>query len=140
MTMNHLTFRRKHRLKQDDDDRVMPLINIVFLLLIFFMVAGRLSASDPFTIVPPKSANEGKKNSEQSLVLIGEGAQLALDGEIIDRPILLERLAAANADEVRVKVHGAANAAAVVDLIDEMKAAGIKTIHLLTIPNHGDKS
>lgn len=137
--MNGLTMRGRHRRpKQDDDDRVMPLINIVFLLLIFFMVAGQLSASDPFTIVPPTSTTDGQEYADQMLVLIGEEGQLALNGEVMDRPILMERLAAGKADEVRVKVHGAAKAASVVTVIDEMKRAGVKAVRLLTIPSRGD--
>ena len=41
---------------RNEDERILPLINVVFLLLIFFMLAGRLSASDPFQVEPPRSS------------------------------------------------------------------------------------
>ena len=40
-------FRSQPRSGRSEDDRILPLINVVFLLLIFFMLAGKLSASDP---------------------------------------------------------------------------------------------
>lgn len=40
------------------DDNLIPLINIVFLLLIFFMVAGQIAPQQDMTIDPPESASE----------------------------------------------------------------------------------
>ena len=42
---------------RNDEERILPLVNVVLLLLIFFMLAGRLAASDPFEIAPPRSAS-----------------------------------------------------------------------------------
>jgi len=41
------------------EERVLPLINVVFLLLIFFMLAGSLSVTEPFDIEPPASQSQG---------------------------------------------------------------------------------
>ena len=41
-------FTGKSRPRPGEDERILPLINVVFLLLIFFMLAGRLAVSDPF--------------------------------------------------------------------------------------------
>ncbi|MCG8693196.1 MAG: biopolymer transporter ExbD, partial [Minwuiales bacterium] len=48
---------RRFTSRRSDDDRILPLINVVFLLLIFFMLAGRLSAGDPFRVDPPASVS-----------------------------------------------------------------------------------
>ena len=50
-----MQFRRPTR-KPDSEERVLPLINVVFLLLIFFMLAGRLSEAELFEVTPPESA------------------------------------------------------------------------------------
>lgn len=34
---------------------MLPLVNIVFLLLIFFMMAGAVSAPEPLKVQPPRS-------------------------------------------------------------------------------------
>jgi biopolymer transport protein ExbD len=56
---------------KSDDERILPLINVVFLLLIFFMLAGKLASSDPFEIAPPRSDSAGGVESREILVLIG---------------------------------------------------------------------
>ena len=41
------------RAQRPSEENVLPLINIVFLLLIFFMIAGALSVTAPFELDPP---------------------------------------------------------------------------------------
>lgn len=126
----------KRRAGGDEDERILPLINIVFLLLIFFMVVGRLSAADPFEIVPPRSASEGEPPNEPFLVAIGPAGELALNGELIDEEALLEQLAVAGAgaQEVRIKSDGRATALSVVALMERMRTAGIASVRLMTVP------
>ena len=50
------------------EENILPLTNIVFLLLIFFMLAGRLSAADPFRIDLPVSASQAEA-SERTIVV-----------------------------------------------------------------------
>ena len=119
------------------DDRILPLVNIVFLLLIFFMVAGQLTRTAPFEIVPPRSASEGAAPAGTPVVMVGAQGQLALDGEVMARPALLaalpERLG--TKDRLRLKVDGGADAAEVVALVGALEAAGAGDIRLMTIPD-----
>ena len=62
----------------NDDDRILPLINVVFLLLIFFMVVGSLSATDPFQISPPTSVNGDAGDPKDVVLLIGADGRPAL--------------------------------------------------------------
>ena len=39
-------------------ENLLPLVNVVFLLLIFFMVAGAFSSPELFTIKPTVAKNE----------------------------------------------------------------------------------
>ena len=129
--------RRARRPRDSGDERILPLVNIVFLLLIFFMVAGRLAADDPFEIAPPRSAAGGAAPEGPPLVLAGADGRLALDGAVMARPALLaaipERLGPAG--RLRLKVDGRADAAKIVGLVAELKAAGARDIRLLTMPD-----
>src|SRR5690606_15298132 len=82
---------------RSDEERILPLINIVFLLLIFFMVAGKFAATDPLEIDPPQSALESEAGPRELLVLLDAEGRLALDGEVMVeselKSALLERLA-----------------------------------------------
>ncbi|MEM7176513.1 MAG: biopolymer transporter ExbD [Pseudomonadota bacterium] len=124
--------RRRARL---DDDRILPLINIVFLLLIFFMVVGRLSASDPFEIEPVHSLSAGAPALEAPLVTIGRGGALALDGEVMDETALITGISQAGATGLRIKVDQSVEAARVVALLNRLKAAGVGEVKLMTVPS-----
>ncbi|WP_128571866.1 ExbD/TolR family protein [Ectothiorhodospira haloalkaliphila] len=64
--------------READENHLIPLINIVFLLLIFFMVAGALSSQDVFDVEAPDSSIEEEVNDEGWLVLLGEGGASGL--------------------------------------------------------------
>lgn len=66
------------------DDSVIPLINVVFLMLIFFMVAGQIQKSDPIKILPPNSINEARPISDPNvLLLIGASQELYFNDEAV---------------------------------------------------------
>ena len=132
-----LALRRPRRAATPADDRILPLVNIVFLLLIFFMVAGQLTRADPFDIAPPRSASDGAAPDGPAVVLVGADGRLALDGEVMARPELLAaipgRLGAKA--RLRLKVDGRADAVRTVHLVVGLKAAGARDIRLLTTPD-----
>lgn len=58
-----------------DDSNMIPLINIVFLMLIFFMVAGQITAKDAAHFDAPQSlAQTSPVTSEQSIILDVDGS------------------------------------------------------------------
>ena len=46
---------RTTKARSGNDDNVIPLINIVFLMLIFFMLAGQITSTDLLNVMPPTS-------------------------------------------------------------------------------------
>ncbi len=130
------------------DDRILPLINIVFLLLIFFMVAGRLSPAEPFSIEPPRSENGRPGDAQDMLLLIGADGTLALDGSPMEPAGLQAAIAGrlesygrraalrpeAYAPVVYVKADGGADAAAVVGVLEELRRVGVVRVRLMTVP------
>tara|TARA_R110002126_G_scaffold10615_9_gene48896 strand:- start:6956 stop:7369 length:414 start_codon:yes stop_codon:yes gene_type:complete len=124
------------RRRASDDDRIMPLINVVFLLLIFFMLAGQLSASDPFEITPPESISIAESGDEEMLVLVGKDGRLALNGKTVGERVLIDTLRAApeaKRELIRLKADNNAPAAALVSLMGKLREAGVLRIRLLTV-------
>ena len=119
---------------RNDDDRILPLINIVFLLLIFFMVAGHLSATDPFAITPPHSDTETTPDMDTHLILIDRQGRLALDGLPLTEPALLEAFGSSSMSSVRIKADGAVDAIRVIALMERLRGAGLTDLQLLTVP------
>lgn len=121
----------------DDDARILPLINVVFLLLIFFMLAGRLSSSDPFEIEPPRSTSERLPDARTAEILVAADGRLALDGRTIDevglRDALTERLE--NDPELRVwlRADGRSDTTRIVELMELVRDAGAASLRLLTL-------
>ncbi|WP_193367135.1 ExbD/TolR family protein [Pelagibius marinus] len=135
-----MRFRRPTR-KADSEERVLPLINVVFLLLIFFMLAGRLSEAEVFKVTPPVSAGAGGAGPAG-----GGGAQrvrlpraahgrLALNGEAVDPAALKSELAARYGSTARLPVTLKADAAAealdVIAVMERLRAAGVGELELL---------
>jgi biopolymer transport protein ExbD len=127
---------------RDDDARVLPLINVVFLLLIFFMLAGALAPADPFRVDPPLSLSEAPPPAEPLTLLIGADGELALDGERLDEAGLLDRLGeliepGAAAPELHIKADAALEALQVVGLLEKLRATGLRHVRLLTAYDAG---
>lgn len=123
---------------RNDEERILPLINVVFLLLIFFMLAGRIAASDPFDITPPRSASESQAGPRDMLVLVDGEGRLALDGEVMDKARLAEtvaeRVMGQEQVRVRLKADSRVEAAGVVAVMEILREAGVERLKLLTVP------
>lgn len=123
--------------RRSDDDRILPLINIVFLLLIFFMLTGRLVSADPFQVSPPTSTSGKMGETPHLVLLIGAKGKLAVDGAIIEASMLEEavraRLEVEPATQVRIKADGQTDTAQVVGIMEVLRDAGVQQLQLLTV-------
>lgn len=121
--------------RRDGTENTLPLINVVFLLLIFFMVAGRFSEADPFLVTPPSSSSQLAPGERDLLVHIEASGAVALEGTTIalaDLAAAIERLLP-QGGAVRLKADGAAEATRVVAVMEALREAGIEHLHLLTV-------
>lgn len=125
------------------EERILPLINVVFLLLIFFMLAGTLSMQEPFAVTAPVSASQTLPAPEPIRVLMGRTGQLALNGEEMARPRLLSAIATAVSEDPRVRVELKADANVpgnrVVVLLEDLHAVGLEQVSLLTEARSPDR-
>lgn len=122
------------------DDNLIPLINVVFLMLIFFMVAGHITKSDKVKLMPPNSVSDTQSAEAEKVVLAAtHDDQIYLD----DQPITQDKLSAAltqafeqsKAPEkfsVLVKVDADLPVEKLQALLKEVKAAGLTHVSLAT--------
>ncbi|GHA00311.1 hypothetical protein GCM10008090_06290 [Arenicella chitinivorans] len=82
----------------NNDQSLIPLINIVFLLLIFFMIAGQISAFDPRDTVPPASTSKEAVDQTAVSLVLDRQNQLFWDGEAISPQVLSDRAAQFDGD------------------------------------------
>ncbi len=53
---------------------LLPMINVVFLLLIFFLISARLAPPEPFAVAPPEARAGARAAAELTLYLGADGA------------------------------------------------------------------
>ena len=117
------------------DVGVLPLINVVFLLLIFFMLAGQFASEGPFPIMPTESSSETEPGEQDLIVVIGPDGTIATGDRhatIDDLPGLL----AARTDgqsTVWLRSDAGAEAVRVIDVMHAIRDAGIEEVRLLTV-------
>lgn len=131
-----MQFSRQHR-RPDNDERILPLTNIVFLLLIFFMLAGQLSNPDAFAIRPPQSSSETPATRHGLLVQINADGAIAVDGSPVTDanlvPFVQDYLGEYPDAPIRLKADGLTDAARVVVTMTRLREAGVKRLRLLTM-------
>ena len=71
------------RIRKKRLPNLVPLINIVFLLLIFFMLSGTLSKKDLFEVEPPSSYTASNAESPEIIILISYDNKISIDDKII---------------------------------------------------------
>ena len=130
--MNILT-KQKKRARSPN---LVPLINIVFLLLIFFMLTGTLKRSDIFDISPPESLTGADAEAPELVLLISKSNKLALNNQNIEfselNTKLLNIVQEYPLQEVLIKADGKATSGTLSKVINVIREAGIKRAAIVT--------
>ncbi len=133
---------RRRRLNQDDS--LIPLINIVFLMLIFFMVAGQVSQSDSVKVETPHSTNDKKVVPDSLTVLVSKQGDIYVDGEVVLQAQLTRFLMHLRGETeqkalpaIVVKADGQLDVEHLQSILKTIKAAGMSRLALMTSPDKG---
>ena len=130
--MNILTKQKK----KARSPNLVPLINIVFLLLIFFMLTGTLKRSDIFDISPPESLTGADAEAPELVLLISKSNKLALNNQNIEfselNTELLKIVQEYPLQEVLIKADGKATSGTLSKVINVIREAGIKRAAIVT--------
>ncbi|MEY8838250.1 ExbD/TolR family protein, partial [Cribrihabitans sp. XS_ASV171] len=59
--------------KRPRGESIVPMINVVFLLLIFFLMTSQLAQPDPFDVTPPEAQSEAEAEAEPVLFVDDTG-------------------------------------------------------------------
>lgn len=121
------------------DDNLVPLINIVFLMLIFFMVAGQITASDAVAVQAPESLTAVQGEEHSVTLLVAADSAMYLDNVEVSPDLLVVKLEelldeATTADDVSVlvKADAALPVEALQKVFGHIKKAGLLKVTLLT--------
>lgn len=115
-------------------ENLIPLINVIFLLLIFFMLAGQMALPGPFPVEPP-AARLGAAPEGEAKLLISADGRLALNGKPVALETLPARLRAIGAggeQPLRIKADGALSSKRLLAVGRRLREAGIERVILIT--------
>lgn len=128
---------------------VLPLINVVFLLLIFFMVAGQLAPRPEGDVDAPDSASaDTKENLEQFMLVLDKDGRLLHQGEPVDSRRVTdlidkhrqatapeagdERPADTDQQPVRLMADADTPLSTLRDSLETLRDAGVEEVRLVT--------
>ncbi|MCB1333683.1 MAG: biopolymer transporter ExbD [Roseivivax sp.] len=126
---------------KDLPETIVPLIDVVFFLLVFFMLVGRMDATSPFEVLPPVAQTGADMPGGGATLSVAADGALALDGAPLERASALEvlrtRLTQDAALFIRVNAHRDAELRRVLPLLAELEAMGARDVALVVTPGEG---
>ncbi|WP_044826660.1 biopolymer transporter ExbD [Thalassospira sp. HJ] len=134
----------KRRIQIAEDGPVqepmLPLINIVFLLLIFFMIAGSLQKLGPFEVDPPASQTAEGQPEDTIVLWFGSNGEIGID----DLTGGLDRLSSMLPADyigrpVEIRADREVEGAKVVTLLARLQELGIDKVQLMTAMQPGQE-
>lgn len=116
---------------------ITPLIDIVFLLLIFFMLTSHFIREDTLNIQLPEAESGQQLDQRKSIeVVINAQEQWLYQGDIVDaetlRQVLREELLKSEGKRVRIRGDKFADLGNAVSLLDLVREAGATGVDIVT--------
>ena len=117
-------------------ETIIALIDVVFFLLVFFMLIGRMDATAPFEVTPPVAETGSDMPAGGITLSVAANGEMAVDGMPAPDPLaaLLPRIAEAPETLVRINAHHTAELRHILPLIAALEAAGAEDVALVVTP------
>ena len=127
--------RRAHRSSSADFD-ISPLIDVVFILLIFFMVSTTFVKDMQLDLERPGAQSATPASSDVPRVAIDSSGRIHVEGVAV-RPWMLQArvgdlLAAGGTDTVLVVTDRRVAAEKLIEVVDQCRLAGAKNVGVVT--------
>ncbi|MCF7874009.1 MAG: biopolymer transporter ExbD [Candidatus Omnitrophica bacterium] len=120
-------------LKQMD---IVPLVDCVFLLLIFFMLSASFVAVPGINIKLPKAISSQKINTKPLTLIISSEDIIYLEGEPYPAKEIEDHLRQEKIESIFIKADKGASLGTVVTIWDICKDLGINKIGIATTPQN----
>lgn len=135
------------------DHGLVPLINVVFLLLSFFMIAGQIQRAGLVRVDPPVSVSEALPGERRTELVVDWDGTVYLGGEAVALESLTEAIRSANESDAKsnvvlrdqptdvgsstvlVKADADLEVAKLEAVLAELMRAGVSRAALATTPN-----
>ena len=120
--------------KKPKAESIVPMINVVFLLLIFFLMTAQIVAPDPFELTPPTASDPSQPAENRNATLyVGRNGTLSFQDRAGDAAF--ERIAeqAATISTLQLRADAALDGARLAKIMTRLSQAGIAGIELVVL-------
>lgn len=125
--------------RKSHPETIVALIDVVFFLLVFFMLIGRMDATAPFSVTPPSGTTGADMPSGGMTLSVAPDGTLALDGteSTLDAALtqISDRLATEPDLLIRVNADQATELRHVLPLVGRIETLGARDVVLVVTPN-----
>lgn len=116
-------------------ENIVPMINVVFLLLIFFLMTAQITPPEPFDVTPPGSTSETPADGPSILYIAADGT-LAFQ-EARGEAVFAALATLDPSEALQIRADAASKASDLARLLPKLAAAGITDLALVTAPRTG---
>ena len=123
------------------EGNMMPVINMTFLLLLFFIVAGNFADNISKDIYPPHSVSEALNEPSAAEFQLTRDGELLWDGQPTTIPAWADSFRADGLPvprRVRLRADGATPAALILPVLDDLKFLQVSRVALVTVNDGAD--
>lgn len=110
-------------------ESIVPMINVVFLLLIFFMMSATIMPPAPFDLTLPETQTDADPVGDETLYLSAQGA-LSYGGALEDAAWAL-LAARQDAGALTLRADAALEAATLAQVLARLSALGVANVELV---------
>ncbi len=131
--------RLKRPVTKRPPETIVALVDVVFFLLVFALLIGRMDATAPFDVTPPQALRGADLPAGGLTVSVSAEGALALDGRAMGRDAFLSAteatLLAEQATRIRINADGGTALRHVLPLVEDLKDRGATDIVLIVTPD-----
>ncbi|WP_243612760.1 ExbD/TolR family protein [Shimia aestuarii] len=111
-------------------ESIVPMINVVFLLLIFFLMTAQITPPDPFDITPPESTAETPAEGQHILYISADGNLVY--GDLKDDDVFAGFARLGENEPLLIRADKAVDASRIASLLPRLAAAGVRNVKLIS--------
>jgi len=129
---------RRHASKDEPEINITPMLDIVFIMLIFFIVTTSFVRETGVEIEKPSAVSTEPRPRGNVLIAIRGNDEIWMNRQLVELPdvrIMVERARAENPESSAVLLADrGARTGRVIQVMDQVQAAGIREISISTEP------
>ncbi|MBU2982638.1 biopolymer transporter ExbD [Lentibacter algarum] len=116
--------------KRKNRESVVPMINVVFLLLIFFLMTAQIAPPEPFEVTPPQSSAEAPAEGKHILYMSASG-ELAM-GDLRGDAVFEGLRNLGENEPLMIRADQALKANEIAKLLPKLASHGVRHVKLVS--------